>query len=58
METEFGERMYALYGFMLDRIFEANVKKERGALPEVVQMIQELRDSWEEMLRNSPDMQV
>jgi len=27
VETEFGERMYAIYGFMLDRIFDANVKK-------------------------------
>jgi len=55
---EFGDRMYALYGFWLDKIFEANVKKERGALPEVIQMLKDLRDSWEEMLRTSPDMKI
>jgi flagellar protein FliS len=55
---EFGDRMYALYGFWLDKIFEANVKKERGALPEVTQMLKDLRDSWEEMLRTSPDAKI
>jgi len=55
---EFGDRMYALYGFWLDQIFEANVKKDRGALPEVIQMLQDLRDTWEEMLRNTPDLQI
>jgi len=55
---EFGDRMYALYGFWLDKIFEANVKKDRGALPEVMSMLQDLRDSWEEMLRGSPDLKV
>ncbi len=55
---EFGDRMYALYGFWLDKIFEANVKKEKGALPEVVQMLKDVRDSWEEMLRTSPDLKI
>jgi len=55
---EFGDRMYALYGFWLDKIFEANIKKDRGALPEVMTMLQDLRDSWEEMLRSSPDLKV
>ena len=55
---EFGDRMYALYGFWLDKIFEANVKKDRGAPPEVIQMLQDLRDTWEEMLRNTPDLQI
>ncbi|MEI6870751.1 MAG: flagellar export chaperone FliS [Verrucomicrobiota bacterium] len=53
-ETEFAEQMYALYGFMLDRIFEANVKKEQESLPAVVSMLKDLRDAWEEMLRSSP----
>jgi len=55
---EFGDRMYALYGFWLDKIFEANIKKDRGSLPEVMTMLQDLRDSWEEMLRSSPDLKV
>lgn len=55
VESEFGERMYALYGFMLDRIFEANVKKSAEGLPPVKEMLQDIRDAWEEMLKNSPD---
>lgn len=54
VETEFGERMYALYGFMLDRIFEANVKKDQEGLGPVKEMLQDIRDAWEEMLRNAP----
>jgi flagellar protein FliS len=54
VETEFGERMYALYGFMLDRIFEANVKKSQEGLGPVKEMLQDIRDAWEEMLRTVP----
>jgi flagellar protein FliS len=54
VETEFGERMYALYGFMLDRIFEANVKKSEEGLGPVKEMLQDIRDAWEEMLRTVP----
>jgi flagellin-specific chaperone FliS len=46
--------MYALYGFMLDRIFEANVKKDQEGLGPVKEMLQDIRDAWEEMLRNAP----
>jgi flagellar protein FliS len=58
VETEFGERMYALYGFMLDRIFEANVKKDAEGLGPVKEMLQDIRDAWEEMLRNAPSTGV
>ncbi|NBV85814.1 MAG: flagellar export chaperone FliS [Verrucomicrobia bacterium] len=54
VETEFAEQMYAIYGFMLDRIFDANVKKEQESLPAVISMLKDLRDAWEEMLRSSP----
>jgi len=54
VETEFGDRMYSLYGFMLDRIFEANVKKEAEGLGPVKEMLQDIRDAWEEMLRSAP----
>lgn len=54
VETEFGERMYALYGFMLERIFEANVKKSQEGLGPVKEMLQDIRDAWDEMLRTVP----
>lgn len=54
VETEFGERMYALYGFMLDRIFEANVKKDPEGLPPVKEMLLDIRGAWDEMLRSAP----
>lgn len=55
VDSEFGDRMYALYGFMLDRIFEANVKKNLDGIPPVKEMLQDIRDAWDEMLRNSPE---
>jgi flagellar protein FliS len=54
VETEFGERMYALYGFMLDRIFEANVKKDPEGLAPVKEMLQDIREAWDQMLRSTP----
>ena len=54
VETEFGERMYALYGFMLDRIFDANVKKDPEGLAPVKEMLQDIRGAWDEMLRIIP----
>jgi flagellar protein FliS len=56
VETEFGERMYAIYVFMLDRIFYANVKTEQDALPAVATMLTDLRDAWAEMLRSDPQV--
>jgi flagellar protein FliS len=58
VDTDFGDRMYALYGFMLDRIFDANVKKNLQDIPPVKAMIQDIRDAWDEMLRKSPDSGV
>jgi len=54
VETEFGERMYALYGFMLDRIFDANVKKDLEGLGPVKEMLLDIRSAWDEMLRTAP----
>jgi flagellar protein FliS len=56
VESEFGEQMYAIYGFMLDRIFEANVKKEWDTLPAIVSMLTDIRDTWEEMLKKEPQV--
>jgi flagellin-specific chaperone FliS len=41
---------------MLDRIFDANVKKEQDSLPAVVTMLTDLRDAWAEMLRSDPQI--
>jgi flagellar protein FliS len=58
VDSEFGDRMYALYGFMLDKIFEANVKKEAEGLVPVIEMLKSIRDSWEEMLKGTPDLML
>lgn len=44
-----------LYHYMDDRLREANVKKQKEPIEEVIRRLQILRDSWAEMLRQRSD---
>lgn len=44
-----------LYNYMDDRLREANVKKQKEPIVEVIGRLQALRDSWAEMLRQRPE---
>ena len=44
-----------LYLYMDDRLREANVKKQKEPIEEVIRRLQVLRDSWAEMLGQRPD---
>lgn len=48
--TEFSERMFGLYDFYNAKLNEANFKKVRQPIDEVVQLFTEVRDAWSEML--------
>ncbi len=45
------EGFYALYDYMYRRLIHANIRKDKEAAGEVLNMIRELRDSWVEMLK-------
>lgn len=40
-----------LYFYMIDRLIEANIKKDEEPLHEVIKIIQEIKSSWEEIGR-------
>ncbi len=40
----------SLYGYMQRRLVEANVKKDPGIIEEVLDLFQELKDTWEEAM--------
>lgn len=51
VEGEFPKTMYALYSYMVERIVQANIKKEKAPIIEVMGYMKEIRDSWAEMLK-------
>jgi len=48
---EFAEKMTALYDYFDRRLQEANLKKEKGPLEEVIRHMGVLRDAWKEMMQ-------
>ena len=48
---DFAVNMFRVYDFMLTRLIAANVKKNAEYIREVIQLLGELRDAWDEMLR-------
>lgn len=48
---EFSINMFRLYDFMNAQIMEANVKKEPENIRVVLRLLGEIRDAWDQMLR-------
>lgn len=48
MDYEISKSLYALYDYMKFRLIEANIKKDKGNIDEVLGMLIELRDTWEQ----------
>jgi len=42
----------ALYGYMLNRLMEANLNNDEGALKEVADLLNEIKSGWETMAAN------
>lgn len=45
---EIAENLYKLYDFMYRHLVQANVKKSVTMINEVIDLLQQLRDTWEE----------
>lgn len=50
LEVELAHNLFQLYDFCHRQLVEANVSKSSKGVPEVVQMLTELRDAWEQAL--------
>ena len=46
-------KMFNVYGFINEKLFEANIKKDVKVMDEVIPLIEEVRDIWYEIGRAS-----
>lgn len=53
MKYEISHNLYDLYTYFLDRLIEANIKKESSILDEIEQFVSDLRDTWEEAMKDA-----
>ncbi|RKD32340.1 flagellar export chaperone FliS [Thermohalobacter berrensis] len=51
MDYEISKNLRSLYTFILDRLMQANIKKDISILDEVLPLIEELRDTWQEAMK-------
>jgi flagellar protein FliS len=47
--------LYRLYDFVMHKLQQANLKKEKQPIAEAEKIINELRDAWAEMLAQNPE---
>ena len=47
--------LFRLYDFVMHKLQQANLKKEREPIAEAEKIINELRDAWAEMLAQNPE---
>ncbi|AOQ23422.1 Flagellar secretion chaperone FliS [Moorella thermoacetica] len=48
---DIAENLYKLYDFMYRHLVQANVKKSGKMINEVIELLQQLRDTWEEAIK-------
>ena len=51
-DNELGHNLANLYNYFDHRLQEANITKDRAIIEEVLERVSELRDAWEESLKN------
>lgn len=48
---EIGENLFRLYDFMYHRLIEANIKKDVQMILEVKELVESLKETWQEAIR-------
>lgn len=51
MQYELSHGLALLYDYMLERLFEANMKKDKEILDEVLHFAKDLRDTWAQAMK-------
>lgn len=51
MKYEISERLLQLYDYMLSRLVDANISKDREILDEVLGLAKELRNTWAQAMK-------
>mgnify|MGYP002731870076 FL=1 len=50
---EWAEQMFNVYSFINDRLLQANIKKDEAIMDEVIPLIEEVRNIWNEAYKLS-----
>ena len=50
---DWADKMFNVYGFINEKLFEANIKKDVKVMDEVIPLIEEVRDIWYEAEKRS-----
>ena len=50
---EWAKQMFEIYGFINEKLVEANIKKEVKIIDEIIPLIEEIRDIWYEAEKKS-----
>lgn len=50
---EWAKQLFAVYGFINEKLFEANIKKDVAIMDEVIPLIEDVRNLWYEAEKKS-----
>ena len=53
MKYDIAKNLYDLYTYFLDRLIEANVKKNKDILEEVLHFVEDIRDTWSKAIKEA-----
>lgn len=51
MQYELSEGLFLIYDYMLRRLVEANIKKDKSIIEEMIAQAEELRDTWAQAMK-------
>lgn len=52
MDYDIAKQLYSLYDYMEYRLIQANIKKDKNMVDEVIGLLSELREAWEEAINS------
>lgn len=58
MDYDISNNLYSLYDFMYWRLVDANIKKDKTMVEEVIVFAEELRDTWAQAMKLAKGQQV
>lgn len=53
MKYDIAKNLYDLYTYFLDRLIEANIKKNKDILSEVLHFVEDIRDTWSQAIKEA-----
>lgn len=51
--SDWGLNVISIYKFIIDKLVDANMKKDIGIMDEIIPLIEEVRDMWNEVYKSA-----